>query len=64
MGQQLDLAKNRLFGKDALAVKNVKLYPGTNRETTSEEFAEQINKALSQLESGDFDEVDFENGPA
>ena len=60
MGQQLDLAKSRLFDRDALAVKNVKLFPGSNRDTT----AEQINKTISQLESGDFDEVNLESIPA
>ena len=61
MGQQLDLAKSRLFDRDALAVKNVKLFPGSNRDTTAEQFAEQINKTISQLESGDFDEVNLES---
>ena len=64
MGQQLDLAKSRLFDRDALAVKNVKLFPGSNRDTTAEQFAEQINKTISQLESGDFDEVNLESIPA
>lgn len=61
MGQQLDLAKKRLFDKNALAATNIKLFPGSSRDTTAEQFAEQINKAISQLESGDFDEVDLES---
>lgn len=59
MGQQLELAKKRLFDKDALAVTNLKLFPGSNRDTTADQFAEQINKAISQIESGDFDEVNL-----
>jgi hypothetical protein len=61
MGQQLDLAKKRLFDKDALAVNNIKMFPGSNRYATAEQFAEQINKSLSQIEAGDYDEVSFED---
>lgn len=64
MGQQLELAKKRLFDDDALAVSNIKLFPGSSRDTTADQFAEQINKSLSQIESGDFDEVNLENNNA
>lgn len=60
MGTHVELAMKKLFDKDALAVTNIKLYPGTSRETTSEQFAEQINNAISQIESGDFDLVDLD----
>jgi len=63
MGQQLDLAKNRLFAEDALGVTNIKLFPGSNRDTSAEQFAEEINKAISQIEAGDFDEVDLDKEP-
>jgi len=61
MGQHLELAKKRLFDKDSLAVTNIKFFPGSNRDTVAEQFAEQINKALSQLESGDFEEINLDN---
>lgn len=64
MGHQIELAKKRLFDMDSLAVTNIKLFPGSNRDTTAEQFAEQINKAISQLESGDFEEIDLELTPA
>lgn len=69
MGQHLDLAKKRLFDKDSLAVTNVKFFPGTSRDTTSEQLAEQVNKAISQIEAGDYEEVildkpDDEKAPA
>jgi len=60
MGTQVELATSRLFDKDALAATNIKLYPGTNRDTGAEQFAEQLNKAISQIEAGDFDVVDLE----
>lgn len=59
MSQQLEFAKHRLFDADALAVGNIKLFPGSSRDATSEQFAEQINKSLSQIEAGDFEEVVF-----
>ncbi len=58
MQQQLEIAKSRLFDKDALQVKNIKLFPGTQRDITAEQYAEQINKSLSQIESGEFELVD------
>lgn len=61
MGQHLELAKKRLFDKDSLAVTNIKLFPGSNRDTTPEQFADEINKAISQIEAGDFEIVNVEN---
>lgn len=53
--EQLQIAKGRLFASDALRVTNLKLFPGNNRESSAEQFAEQINKALSQIEAGDYE---------
>lgn len=57
---QLALAKGRLFDSDAIGVTNLKLFPGTSRDTTAEQFAEQINKAISLMEAGEFEEVSAE----
>lgn len=54
----MELATKRLFNTEGLDVNNVKLSPGSNRDTTPEQMAEQINKAISQIDSGDFDLVD------
>lgn len=61
MGTQVELAMKRLFDKDALAVSNIKLYPGSNRDTSADQFAEQITKVISQIEAGDYDLVDLES---
>lgn len=61
MSQQLELAKGRLYGADALGVTNLKLYPGSSRDVTTEQIAEQINKSLSMIEAGDYEEVDCKN---
>ncbi|MDP1568171.1 MAG: hypothetical protein Q8L91_18200 [Polaromonas sp.] len=59
--QQIEIAKGRLFDADAMRVSNLKLFPGTKREATAEQFAEQINKALSHLEADDFAEANSED---
>jgi hypothetical protein len=51
---QLELAKKRLFDSDGLGVTNIKMFPGSSRDVTPEQIAEQINRALSQIETGDF----------
>lgn len=58
MNSQLNLAKNRLFDSDALDLINFKIFPGTNRDVTIEQFAEQINISLSRIEAGDFEVVE------
>lgn len=57
MSQNTELATGRLYGANALGVKNIKLFPGSSRDTTAEQIAEQIQKSLSRLEAGDFEEV-------
>ena len=59
--QQIEIAKGRLFDADAMRVSNLKLFPGANREATAEQFAEQINKALSHIEADDFVDANFED---
>lgn len=60
MNSQVKLAQNRLFDADALAASNFKLFPGSSRETSAEQFAEQVNKAISQIEAGDFELMDLD----
>lgn len=58
MQSQMELAKHRLFDHDALSVDDIKLFPGSNRDATREQVAEQINKALAQIEAGDYEVLD------
>ncbi|WP_412562230.1 hypothetical protein [Thalassobius sp. MITS945101] len=58
MANQLELAQNRLFGADGLGVSDFKMYPGTSREVSKAQFAEQINKVLAQVEAGDYELVE------
>ncbi|HXA39649.1 MAG TPA: hypothetical protein VNW53_11660 [Phenylobacterium sp.] len=61
MSTQTDIAKRRLFGDDGLHASNFKLFPGTSREKTPQQIAEQVNKIVTQLEEGDFEEVQSED---
>lgn len=64
MSQQIELASKRMFDADSLKVSNIKLFPGASRDTTAEQFAEQINKAISQLEAGDFEVASIDSADA
>jgi len=59
MATQLEVAKNRLFGEGGLQATNIKLYPGHSRDASAEQMAEQVNKALAQIENGDYDVVEL-----
>lgn len=58
MRSQLEFAKSRLFSDGGLITKNIKFYPGTDKDATPEEISEEINKAISKIEAGDFDSTD------
>jgi hypothetical protein len=57
MTTQLEMAKHTLFDKNGLRAADIKLYPGTNRDATPEQMAAQVNRALAQLTSGDYEVV-------
>lgn len=58
MAKQLEDAKHRLFDAAGLRAADIKLFPGSNRDATADEMAEQINKALDQIERGDYDVIE------
>ena len=51
----LATASKRLFDEDSLNASNIKMFPGSSRDTTAEDFSIQINRMISQIEAGDFD---------
>ncbi len=56
MSAALDLAKKRLFDKEnGMNVRNIKFFPGSSRDATPEQIAEQLNVVLSHIEAGDID---------
>jgi hypothetical protein len=56
----MEMAKKRIFDPMGLGATNFKVYPGSNRDVTPEQVAEEINKVLSQVQAGDFDEVELD----
>jgi len=54
MDNQMEIAKHQLFAADELNVSDVKLYPGTSRDTTSHQMAEEVNKVIAQMVSGNY----------
>ncbi|MCP2154936.1 UNVERIFIED_ORG: hypothetical protein J2S29_001270 [Rhizobium sp. SLBN-170] len=60
MDNQIEIAKHQLFAVGELNVSDVKLYPGTSRDIAPQRMAEEINKALAQLSSGNYTLLDDE----
>lgn len=58
MTDAIETAKARLFGEGGLAVADIKISPGSDRDATPEAVAGQIVRVLDQLERGDFEVVD------
>lgn len=56
----LKIAANRLFANNKEhRTTNFKFTPGSDREINPEKIAQEINKALSQIKSGDAKTVTF-----
>jgi hypothetical protein len=47
------IATNRLFGPHSLQVTNLKFTPGSNREITAEQLAEELTKSLARIQAGE-----------
>jgi hypothetical protein len=58
MKTQLDVARHRLFDAEMLNAANVKLFPGSSRDAKPEQVAEQVVKAIAQVEAGDFELIE------
>lgn len=56
MKTQLEAAKG-LFTDGSLQVMDIKLFPGTSRDATAEQMAEQVNRVIAQLDAGDYEVV-------
>jgi hypothetical protein len=54
----LEAAKYTLFDKEAIGATDFKMFPGASRDSTPEQVAEEITKALAQIEAGDFDDLE------
>lgn len=54
---EMDKAKRRLFDADGFAARHVSVFPGTARDVSAEQVARQINRGLSQLEAGEYEDA-------
>lgn len=57
MASEIQKLKDRLYGTGGLQARNIGIFPGTNPHATPEDVAREINKALAQLEVGDYEIV-------
>lgn len=51
MASNMQLAQELLFGAQGLGASNFKMFPGHSRETTAEEIAAEIVRALQESPS-------------
>ncbi|HEY8577594.1 MAG TPA: hypothetical protein VIL88_14805 [Devosia sp.] len=61
MDTQIELAKHRLFAVDELNAADIKLFPGSTRDSTPEQIAEQVNKAIAQIMNGEYELLSDDN---
>lgn len=54
---QVEIAAAKLYGPGGLGVTNFGFTRGSNPDATPEQIAGEINRALAQLEAGNFEEV-------
>lgn len=58
MVTELEKATKRLFGPRSIGATNIKFFPlPPGQNVTAEQMAAQLNKALDQIEAGDFEEI-------
>lgn len=57
---EIEMAKRRLFDSDGLGARNVSVFPGSSRDASAEQVARQINRVISQLEAGEYEEAPLE----
>ena len=55
---EIEKAKKRLFGPGSIGATNIKFFPLLpGQSATAEQMAAQLNKALDQIEAGNFEEI-------
>lgn len=58
MSLAMEEAKARLYGDGGLAVRDIKICPGSDRDATQDAIAGQIVAVLDRLKTGDYEVVD------
>jgi len=57
MATNLNKAQELIFGKDGLGASNFKMFPGSDRDATSEEISGQLAASARALLAGNLQEV-------
>lgn len=57
MSAHLQKTKETLFGEGGVCASNFKMFPGSNRDATAEQVAQELNLAFDRLKAGDFEVV-------
>lgn len=60
MNNQLENAKQLLFGQDGLRAMNFKLFPGSVRELVPEQVSAEITASIERISEGKVNEVDVD----
>lgn len=60
MEDQIEIAKHRLFAADELNAADIKLFPGSSRDATPQQIAEQINKTIADISNGQYELLEDE----
>ena len=62
MSTQIEILRERLFGKSGMSARNFSIFPGSNPNAAPEDIAGEINKTLDEFSRGNFEEIaDFED---
>lgn len=56
MTTNIETARNLLFSESGLRASNFKLYPGTSREVTADQVAEEIVRSINTIAAGDYED--------
>lgn len=51
-------AKEKLFGEAGLRASNFKLFPGSSRDATAEQVAQEVVNSITRLEAGEIEVVE------
>lgn len=49
MATEMNTAREMLYGATGLSVSNFKLFPGSNREVTTEQIAAEIIRSINEI---------------
>lgn len=55
MVDHIAIASELLYGPGGLGITNIKIFRGTNPNTTADQLAEAIVKSIERISAGDYD---------